>query len=153
MTSLFQKLLGEATRLTRNGKLVEATAAIQRALGGAAAQTRARVDAGGGAAVVLDGLVREIPVRVREAKSAPRRPGAEPTLPTGRRGPPVASFEEGEYTGLSGTRSYKLFVPAGYWGETLPLIVMLHGCTQGPDDFAAGTGMNELAQERGFLVL
>ncbi len=29
---------------------------------------------------------------------------------------------------------------------------MLHGCTQGPDDFAVGTGMNRLAEERGFIV-
>ena len=30
---------------------------------------------------------------------------------------------------------------------------MLHGCTQNPDDFAAGTGMNALAREQGFCVL
>ena len=154
MTSLFQKLLGEATRLTRNGKLIDATATIQRALGGAMGRTGVRVDENaGGGAVVLDGLVREIPRPAADRPAVLRRPVAEPVLPADRIGPQPATFEEGTYTGLSGTRSYKLFVPAGYWDKPLPLIVMLHGCTQSPDDFAAGTGMNELAQERGFLVL
>ena len=43
-------------------------------------------------------------------------------------------------------------MPSSYHGQTLPLVVMLHGCTQSPDDFAAGTGMNRLAEEHGCLV-
>ena len=35
----------------------------------------------------------------------------------------------------------------------MPLLVRLHGCTQNPDDFAAGTAMNTLAAEHGFYVL
>ena len=45
-----------------------------------------------------------------------------------------------------------LYVPSSYNNKPLPLIIMLHGCTQSPDDFAAGTRMNELAEEYGFLV-
>jgi hypothetical protein len=43
-------------------------------------------------------------------------------------------------------------VPANRSAQPMPLIVMLHGCTQSPDDFAAGTGMNALAEEHGCLV-
>jgi poly(hydroxyalkanoate) depolymerase family esterase len=49
---------------------------------------------------------------------------------------------------------YKLYVPHEYHSEQeSPLIVMLHGCGQNPDDFAAGTNMNTLAEKENFLVL
>ncbi|MFC4175217.1 alpha/beta hydrolase family esterase [Microvirga sp. GCM10011540] len=77
-------------------------------------------------------------------KPAPGAPAAP--LPDGAR------FEERAFAGEAGRRSYKLYVPSGYRGQALPLVVMLHGCTQSPDDFAAGTQMNALAEEQTFLV-
>jgi poly(hydroxyalkanoate) depolymerase family esterase len=66
--------------------------------------------------------------------------------------PEGARFEERTYVNEAGSRPYKLYIPSGYTGQALPLVVMLHGCTQSPDDFAAGTQMNELAEEHRLLV-
>ena len=57
------------------------------------------------------------------------------------------------YSSPLGSRAYKLYVPASYRGDSpMPLVVMLHGCKQDPDDFARGTRINQVAEEQGFLV-
>jgi poly(hydroxyalkanoate) depolymerase family esterase len=56
------------------------------------------------------------------------------------------------FTSQAGSRDYRLFVPSCYAGRPLPLIIMLHGCNQTPEDFAAGTAMNEAAEAAGLLV-
>jgi len=76
------------------------------------------------------------------------RPSPRPQTPL----PPGARFEDRMFANEEGSRSYKLYIPSGYHGTAVPLVVMLHGCTQSPDDFAAGTKMNELAEEQTFLV-
>jgi poly(hydroxyalkanoate) depolymerase family esterase len=125
MTPSFQTLLHNATRLTRAGQLSEATAAIQAALAGGA---------------------------VRQHGPAPafrHAPGTAHDDAAGGR------FLAGSHTDTAArlTRNFKLYVPPGAAGQALPLVVMLHGCTQDPDDFAAGTGMNALAAEQGCCVL
>ncbi len=123
MNNDFQQLMNEATRLTRSGDLQAATAAIQSALARGASLPAAVADD------VIDVQARVVP------------------------GP--AQFISGSFSTTSGNRDYKLFIPAGAGAgdKALPLVVMLHGCTQTPDDFAAGTAMNALAQEQGCYVL
>src|SRR5215204_5581858 len=82
----------------------------------------------------LDGLVGPMPTH------------APAPLPEGAR------FETLTYTNVAGSRAYKLYIPSGYSGQPVPLVVMLHGCNQSPNDFAAGTKMNALAEEQLFLV-
>ncbi len=66
----------------------------------------------------------------------------------------AGSWLNGAVSNASGSRNYKLWIPAGYTGKTaLPLLMMLHGCTQTPDDFATGTRMNSLAEKDNFLVV
>jgi len=149
----FLKKIMAAGRLTTQGKLAEATVAIQRALSSTAeagAYTKGMRPVGGAAAavdapVVFDGLVREAADVPRARNDA----GAEVVDRVAAPG----RFVDSSFTGATGTRAFKLFAPAGFDGESLPLVVMLHGCTQDPDDFAAGTQMNELAQAQGFFVL
>ena len=62
-------------------------------------------------------------------------------------------FVDASFTNAAGTRAYKLYLPSTDTGQPLPLVVMLHGCTQDPDDFARGTQMNLLAEEMGCLVV
>lgn len=81
--------------------------------------------------------------------------GLGTTMPGGTREPPAAPpgrFLWRDYDGPTGARRYKLYVPAGYRGQELPLLLMLHGCTQAPDDFAQGTRMNHLAEDFQLLV-
>ena len=131
MNASFQHLMAEATRLTRAGDLQGATAAIQAALGGAAMPAGDDME-------VIDVQARELR---REAEAPPKA------------APRAGQFISGIHADGAGRLEYKLYVPPGCEGKRLPLVVMLHGCTQNPDDFAAGTRMNDAALERGFFVL
>ncbi len=166
MTPTFQDLMRDATRLTREGRLAEATALIQQALGGAGATPAARdARATGGApyrhdadpSIVLDGCIVEVPDRGDpHVLPGPDHPiESDPGACVADRGARVTAgeFIAGTHTHASLTRAYKLYVPPRADDRRLPLVVMLHGCTQDPDDFATGTGMNGLAREQGVYVL
>ncbi|HET7273184.1 MAG TPA: PHB depolymerase family esterase [Rubrobacter sp.] len=175
MNDQMQNIMAEATRLTQQGRLDEATAAIQRALGGTFAPA-AWEDSGNSdepievTSSLIKGTPQEQTNGGHTAGRAPnaatwttpgptiltrgvqRPPGTKVGRPASVSVPEGGRFVERSYTNGAGTRSYKLYIPSGYTGQAVPLIVMLHGCTQNPDDFATGTRMNTLAEEHTFLV-
>jgi poly(hydroxyalkanoate) depolymerase family esterase len=174
----------EATRLTRLGKVQEATALIQKVLSGNRSMdqgqhpppTQEMFDAAY-AAVTQNRQARPEPQpapkpqqdvdvdndphhsrrRTSLRESIHRLAAISKELGLAERevSEPLekgASFTAAKYANSAGSRSYKLYVPAHHTAERLPLIIMMHGCTQSPDDFAAGTRMNAHAEEHGFLV-
>ncbi len=178
MNPTLRNLMDVATRLTRAGRLADATAAIQRALRGrsdapaeraARGANRTATDAARETATetvtntVTDAVAdaaKEIGVFGVRAGTDTAPPlvldgcvfEADPqpaiTVPAG-----AGEFISGSFSHAALTRDYKLYLPPGHAGRPLPLVVMLHGCTQDPDDFARGTDMNERAREQGFFVL
>jgi poly(hydroxyalkanoate) depolymerase family esterase len=67
--------------------------------------------------------------------------------------PKPGSFETYQFSNPAGTRAYKVYMPESASAAPRAMVVMLHGCTQTADDFAAGTQMNRLADAHGFMVL
>ena len=190
----------EATRLTRAGRLTDATALLQRLLRSgrapdtifAAADDTTDVSAGR-ASRVIDLVPGTIEIADRPSSSGTLPPPGTASSGAGtaegtagrrmaealrnrvgrvnrtRAGmtglaepspaylrsvvPDGGQFVAGSYSDQAGSRAYKLYIPSSYRDEPLPLVVMLHGCTQSPDDFAAGTRMNALAEQHACLVV
>jgi poly(hydroxyalkanoate) depolymerase family esterase len=138
----------EAMRLMRTGDLFAATAAIQHGLSGATA-TEPSTAAESPDRDPIEGTFRVLDEMRLTAADAPNGGSPAPASTPEER----TKFNEHTHTGSAGTRQYKLFIPSAYHGQPLPLVVMLHGCTQTPDDFATGTRMNVLAEERACFVV
>lgn len=125
--------------LMRTGDLRAATEALQRGL-------RRRDDAPSSADI--EGEYDHLPDVSEPVKEVPE--------PQRRRDPDSGrsddEFRSHRFAHAEGAIDYKLFVPNGLSSAQAPLILMLHGCTQSPDDFARGTRMNAVARQHGYIV-
>jgi len=174
MTNRFTLGMAKATRLTQSGKLAEASDLILKVLtGGSTASPKAnpepkaktKADVIGGTCTRLASkAAKSEPAAPKHAKigsslgetlrriAAGGMPAKGPVTGGRVAQPAGATFAMHRYTGKHGNRDYWLYTPAKPSTEPRPLVVMLHGCTQSPEDFAKGTGMNAVAEEFGILV-
>ena len=174
---LNQDIIREATRLTRAGQLVEATALLQGMFRG---EQQSDAASHNGERLALVGpIIIDVEANTVEDRDSSPRPHAAPVaqpsklfdlmelnkkrVKFGMPGvmerapapdilPEGACFIEGAYNSPAGSRAYRLYIPSRYSEQPLPLVVMLHGCTQSPEDFAAGTRMNLLAEKHNCFV-
>lgn len=138
-----QRALESAGLDTSAGPMRGVTETIRRSLaearlGGTGQQLESEVAIDVAAGPVLSGEAEECTSERNRSVGELQRPG---------------SFEAREFSNHAGTRTYKVYVPFGTANAPRAMMVMLHGCTQSADDFAAGTQMNRLADEHGFLVV
>ncbi|WP_274532751.1 extracellular catalytic domain type 1 short-chain-length polyhydroxyalkanoate depolymerase [Aureimonas ureilytica] len=155
--------MDEARSLVAANRLLDATALIQARLGGSPIDTataspqpfqgptielRAERVGRGQQEAPTDAPPPSRPRFPRPGAATPRPGFHRPTLVV----PAGAEFLRLRHEGHAGARSYRLYVPSTLASGPRPLIVMLHGCTQDPEDFALGTRMNQLAEERNVLA-
>ena len=128
------------------------TRPLQRALG-----SIARAGLKQGAQAVADAWKPAVKPRVKRTAPQPLpRPDARNRLRQPARAPDRVPGEwvSGLVAGAAGIRRFRLYRPPGIvLGEQLPLVVMLHGCGQTADGFAASTRMHRIAARERFLVL
>src|SRR4051812_3180533 len=99
----------------------------------------------------LAGLVRTTFALQRALNTSYR--ATRRTKPRTKRAPRRDAMPTALFTNAAGSRRYSLYLPPNRPSAGMPLVVMLHGCKQNPEDFAAGTRMNQLADKLGFAVV
>jgi poly(hydroxyalkanoate) depolymerase family esterase len=102
-------------------------------------------------ALTRSGRFTEASALVRSLMFARTAPGAANDSSAASE-PAEAQFLSLTHRSAKGSRTYRLYVPAGADETAMPLVVMLHGCTQSPEQFAIGTDMNVLADAFGCLI-
>lgn len=144
INATIQRALASAGLDTTAGPMRDVTETIRRALAtGQPGEAAHKADSG----AVIDVAARVIPTGDDNHAAWV----AEPSTPDAQ--PLPGRVETHTFSNGAGSRDYKVYVPAGKSEAPRAVIVMLHGCTQSADDFAAGTQMNRLADAHGFLVV
>ncbi|MBA4130760.1 MAG: esterase [Hyphomicrobium sp.] len=156
--------MSEATRLTRSGRLTEATALIKRLLGVNGPPQPSRASGPALTQPILDLVAEVVSTSAPTVNTAETQPQSSTPfstspkdLPTHQRAPSALAPDPARYaaetfSNAAGQRTYKLYSPSPTHSGPRPLVVMLHGCTQSADDFAAGTRMNFAAEDDGCFV-
>jgi poly(hydroxyalkanoate) depolymerase family esterase len=155
MATFLQFALNEAMSRLKTADVAGATDAIQRALAGNALTPSDGFSGHGRQSIEIDATPPRRMGDVLLALKAHCARFANPA-PTGWEENSPAHcqdrFRSRRFLDASGSLTYKLYVPEDQGGRNPALVVMLHGCTQDPDDFARGTRMNALAEEFGLIV-
>ncbi|MFC6761425.1 alpha/beta hydrolase family esterase [Sulfitobacter porphyrae] len=135
--------VGAMRRATPDARLIAANDLVQRTL----AQHGLAGQAGPTGAADLPALPSINDLLSKLGATTPSPASSTPDIPVG------ASFLSDTFTCTAGSRSFRTYIPASAAEGASGVVVMLHGCTQTPEDFAAGTGMNRLAEEHRFIVI
>jgi poly(hydroxyalkanoate) depolymerase family esterase len=164
----FMNKMMTSARLVQNKDVASATATIQQALAQAGLMPGQGQGQGQGAAPASKDATAFVDInpapdwqaQLRKGQAAMRAAGVGVGLGVPQDDDVAVmddvaggTFTAGVFSNAAGRRRYKLYIPSQPSTTPRPLIVMLHGCTQNPDDFALGTGMNRLAEEANCLVL
>jgi poly(hydroxyalkanoate) depolymerase family esterase len=170
MNEDFHRDMALATRLTQAGKLVEATTLLQKLLRGNVSPAEATTERSQANlnSTLIDATAVDITETVAPQSTLHRplsrlkfggersarheiknnlTPRPADLVPLG------GQFIAASFSNAAGSRSYKLYIPTKHTMSARPLVVMLHGCSQSADDFAAGTRMNVCAEEHDCFVV
>ncbi|RJL06614.1 esterase [Paracoccus aestuarii] len=129
MTKPMSMNMSEITRLMRAGQLTEATRMIQTGLGGSSLPQMPQMP------------------QMGQMPQMPHQGRATPAIPEGAR------WTMGQHAAAGQARQYRLYVPASAADGAEGLLLLLHGCTQDPDDFARGTAILAAAEARRMIVV
>lgn len=151
----FGHMIKTAMGLIKERRLVEATAILQAGLNGKEPKASMPVPPIASSSGRKTTPLSEVLIRLKDnrppfsddQKIQPSKQDTLLDLPEG------ASFRLRIYDGEAGRRNFKLYVPESKPSKNPPLLVMLHGCNQNPDDFALGTRMNAMAEACGMIVV